>query len=140
MTCPFCEIAARRAPASLLHEDEACLAFMTLHPTRDGEFLVAPRAHVDHFTDMDDALAAHVMTVAHRLARHARTVLRPLRMGYVVHGFGVAHAHLVVVPQHTPRDILPGPCLHPRDGFELRLPTAAPRAALDAMAARLRLP
>ena len=57
-------------------------------------------------------------------------------MGYGVHGSGVAHAHLVVVPRHTPWGILSGPRLYPRDGFELRLPPTALCAGRDAMAAR----
>ncbi len=32
--------------------------------------------------------------------------MKPLRIGYVVHGFGVPHAHLNVLPMHDPSDIL----------------------------------
>jgi histidine triad (HIT) family protein len=96
-----------------------------------------PRDHVDHFTDLPDPLAAHLMCTAQRIARRARAVLRPLRMGYVVHGFGMAHAHLNIVPQHDPHDIVPGPCLVAPGGWSVRLPPPPDRAALDAMAARL---
>ncbi|WP_179378880.1 HIT family protein [Jannaschia marina] len=138
--CIFCAIAAGEAPASFIHTDRTCMAFLTLRPTRPGEFTVVPRAHVDHFTDLDDATAAHLMVTAQRLARAARVVLNPLRMGYVVHGFGVAHAHLNVVPQHAPTDIVSARHVDAPGGFRITqdlLPDPS-RADLDAMAARLR--
>ncbi|MEM7488195.1 MAG: HIT family protein [Pseudomonadota bacterium] len=139
MPCPFCEIVAGRAPASIVHRDDACMAFLTLRPVRPGELLVIPLVHVDHMTDLDDALAAHLFLTAQRLARHARNVLRPLRMGYVVHGFGVAHAHLIVVPQHAEDDILSGRHVHAPGGWTVIEGPEVDRAALDAMAVRLRL-
>ena len=35
-----------------------------------------------------------------------RERLKPPRVGLVVHGFGVPHAHLVVVPLHESNDIV----------------------------------
>ena len=67
--CIFCDIAAGRAPASLIHEDEIVTSFMALHPSAPGECLVVPRAHVDHFTDLGDATAQRVMQVARLLLR-----------------------------------------------------------------------
>ena len=138
--CIFCEIAAGRAAASVIHADATCLAFMTLRPVRPGEFLLIPRDHVDHFSDLPDATAAHLMVAAQRLARVARTVLRPLRMGYVVHGFGVAHAHLNVVPQHDPTDIVSALHVDAPGGFRIDQEgtPAWDRTDLDAMADRLR--
>jgi diadenosine tetraphosphate (Ap4A) HIT family hydrolase len=37
MACPFCQIVAGRAPASLIYSDETILAFMTLRPFAPGE-------------------------------------------------------------------------------------------------------
>lgn len=105
MSCIFCEIVAGRAPASFVHQDELVVAFMTLQPSAPGECLVIPRAHVDHFTDVPDATAQHIMGVAQRIGRRLREVFRPERVGFVVHGYGVAHAHLIIVPQHGPHHI-----------------------------------
>ena len=90
IVCPFCEIAAGRGEASIVHTDAQALAFVTLRPTRPGECLVVPREHIDHFTDIPDDLAAHIMVVAQRIGRRMREELSPLRVGMVVHGFGVA--------------------------------------------------
>jgi histidine triad (HIT) family protein len=81
------------------------MAFMAIRPTAPGECLVIPKGHVDHFTDMDDETAQRIMLVSQRIGRRLRTVFNPLRVGMVVHGFGVSHAHLILVPQHGPHHI-----------------------------------
>ena len=100
MGCVFCEIVAGRSPASIVYQDDIVMAFMTIRPTAPGECLVIPKAHVDHFTDVDDDTAQRIMVVAQRIGRRLRTAFKPLRVGMVVHGFGVPHAHLLLVPQH----------------------------------------
>ena len=100
MSCVFCEIVAGKSPASIVYQDDSVMAFMTICPTAPGEFLVIPKAHVDHFTDVDDETAKQIIVVAQRFGRRLRTAFKPLRVGLVVHGFGVAHAHILVVPQH----------------------------------------
>ena len=103
--CIFCQIVAGEAEASVLYEDERILAFMSLRPINPGEVLLIPKDHVDHFCDLSDELSSHILGQAQRLSRNLMTRLQPKRVGLVVHGFGVAHAHLVVVPQQSPDDI-----------------------------------
>ena len=104
--CIFCSIAKGESKASFLYQDEHCLAFMNIRPINPGEFMVIPRKHIDHFTDLPDELASHILLVAQRLGRNLLREMKPKRIGYVVHGFGVAHAHLNVVPLHESDDII----------------------------------
>src|SRR5215218_1599734 len=64
MSCVFCEIVAGRAPASVIYEDDVLVAFMGIQPTAPGECLVIPKAHVDHFTDVPDEVAQHIIVAA----------------------------------------------------------------------------
>ncbi len=140
MACIFCGIVRGDAPASLVHADESVLAFMNIRPTAPGECLVIPRAHVDHFTDLDDDTAARIMVVAQRIGRSLRRAFEPERVGFVVHGYGVSHAHLIVVPQHGPDDITSGQFAQLVDGriaFSDRHLEVADRAVLDEHARRL---
>jgi histidine triad (HIT) family protein len=105
ISCAFCDIVAGRSVASRIFEDELVLAFMGIQPIRPGECLVIPKAHVDHFTDMDDLTAQRLMLVGQRIGRRMRAVFAPERVGMVVHGFGIPHAHLILVPQHQTDDI-----------------------------------
>jgi len=105
MKCIFCEIVESKSPASVIFQDDAVMAFMALRPTAPGECLVIPKQHVDHFTDLDDETAQRIMLVAQRIGRRLRVEFKPLRVGMLVHGFGVAHAHLVLVPQQGPHHL-----------------------------------
>lgn len=141
MTCVFCEIVAGRAPASRVHEDDDVLAFMTLQPTAPGECLIIPKAHIDHFTDIPDELARQIITVAQQLGRRLRERFPLERVGYLVHGYGVAHAHLILVPQQGPHHLTSDRFARVESGrvvFDLSRIPDADRATLDAHAARLR--
>ena len=137
MPCIFCRIVAHESPASVLYEDEMVLAFMNIRPSSPGEFLVIPKEHIDHFSDIPDGLACHLLVQAQRLSRNLRERLRPERVGLVVHGYGVPHAHLVVVPQNGPDDITSARFAFIEDGqikFGVSHLTDAPREELDGLA------
>ncbi len=102
--------------------------------------MVIPRAHIDHFTDIPDNIAGHIMITAQRLGRNLHREFKPMRIGYVVHGFGVPHAHLNVVPMHESNDIISAKHVILGDsGFEVSLENiAAPeRSELNAIARRI---
>src|SRR5205085_6577806 len=115
-------------------QDDGIMAFMTLRPFAPGECLVIPRRHVDHFTDLDDGTATRIILMAQRIGRRMREVFRPERVGMVVHGYGVPHAHLILVPQHGPHDITSARYAHLEDGrivFSMKDVPLAARATLD---------
>lgn len=66
-TCPFCEIAAGRAPATVVREWDDAIAIVPLNPVTDGHLLVLPREHVTDFAD-DPAVSGHAMNRAAELA------------------------------------------------------------------------
>jgi histidine triad (HIT) family protein len=115
-SCIFCKIIDRKAEASVVYEDERIMAFMVLRPINPGEFLIIPKDHIDHFCDIPDDLTCHIVIHAQRLSRNLRERLKPERVGLVVHGYGVAHAHLVVVPLHESSDIVSAKHLYVEDG------------------------
>ncbi|MFY9891913.1 MAG: HIT family protein [Streptosporangiaceae bacterium] len=131
--CVFCEIAAGRAPASMVHSDDTVIAFLDIRPVNAGHLLVVPREHAAGLSDLDPAAGSAVFAVAQRLAGALRTCGVPcggvnlfLADGEVA-GQEVPHVHLHVLPR------LPG------DGFRLDVKFLSPdRAELDATAGRIR--
>jgi histidine triad (HIT) family protein len=105
-SCIFCKIVGGEAVSSVVYEDDLVMAFMNIRPVNRGEFLIIPKEHIDHFCDVPDEVACHIMIHAQRLSRNLRARLNPQRVGLVVHGWGVPHAHLVVVPLHESSDIV----------------------------------
>jgi histidine triad (HIT) family protein len=140
-TCPFCDIVKGAGPVSLVHEDDATMAFIPLQPIYPGACIVIPKIHIDHFTDLPDDLAAQVMVVSQQIGRRIMAVYKPLKVGMVVHGFGVRHAHLNLIPQYDPLDITYKHLAHIEDGqvifTEKHLPKPT-RQELDALAKTLR--
>lgn len=133
--CIFCAIVAGRAPASLVHADDRCVAFLDVRPLTPGHLLVVPRAHAARLADADPDDAAHLLRVARTLAAALPAGGVPCDGVNLVLNDGVAagqevhHVHLHVVPRTA------------GDGFGWRRPAGAgapDRAALDATAARVR--
>ena len=136
-TCVFCQIVAGRGPASVVYEDALVLAFMDIRPVNRGQLAVIPREHVDQFCDVADDLACHRLVQAQRLSRNVRERLGPERVGLVVSGYGVSHAHLVVVPLHGPDDITSAKYAGLEDGqikFGVGHLKEEPREELDRLA------
>lgn len=62
--CPFCEIAAGRAPATIVHEWSDAFAIVPLNPVADGHVLVIPKTHTPDFGHDPDVSAATMKRAA----------------------------------------------------------------------------
>jgi histidine triad (HIT) family protein len=141
-TCVFCRVAAGDSPASIIWQDEEAMAIMNLRAVNRGDCMVIPKEHIDHFTDIPDPLAAKSLLVAQRIGRKIMRLYKPERVRYVVHGYGVPHAHFLIVPQNDPNDITSRKFMHVVDGeieFTDQLLPVIPREELDRTAAELAL-
>jgi histidine triad (HIT) family protein len=94
----FTRIIDGEIPGRFVWSDEICVAFMDVRPLNRGHVLVVPRMEVDHWIDLPEEIAGHLMSVARRVGAAQQAVLRPARIGLVVAGFEVPHTHLHVVP------------------------------------------
>ena len=54
MTTIFTRIINREIPGTFVHEDDKCVAFLSINPLADGHVLVVPRDEVDHWVDLPD--------------------------------------------------------------------------------------
>ena len=104
MDCIFCAIIEGTAPAEIVYEDEATVAFMDINPANPGHTLVVPRQHVRDVFDIDEETGAAVMRAAVRVARAIKAALQPdgvnLMQASGPAAFqSVFHFHLHVVPR-----------------------------------------
>jgi len=98
MATVFTKILAGEIPGRFVWRDAHCAGFLSIHPLHRGHVLVVPLAEVDHWIDLDPALAAHLMRVARMIGQAQQTAFRPRRIGLMIAGFEVPHTHLHVVP------------------------------------------
>jgi histidine triad (HIT) family protein len=60
--CLFCRIAQRQAPAKIVYEDSASLAFEDINPRTPTHLLVIPKKHIeslDTLTAADETVIGH---------------------------------------------------------------------------------
>jgi diadenosine tetraphosphate (Ap4A) HIT family hydrolase len=63
--------------------------------------LVVPIEEVDHWVDADADLVAHLFAVTRELSLAVNRAFQPARVGVIIAGYEVPHAHIHVVPTTT---------------------------------------
>ncbi|MBM4130200.1 HIT domain-containing protein [bacterium] len=98
--CLFCEIAAGRIPADIVHQDEEFVAFRDIDPKAPSHVLVVPRRHLAGLNDLvgPERSAADGLLGAGVIAAHAEG-LAPGGYRFVINcgqdgGQAVGHLHL----------------------------------------------
>jgi histidine triad (HIT) family protein len=106
MSCIFCDILAGMAPASFVHQDDLCAAFMDIHPVNPGHVLVVPRVHSAWLSELDQDTAGHIFQVAQRVDTallqsgiKCEAINLFLADGSAA-GQDVFHVHLHVIPRY----------------------------------------
>lgn len=94
----FTKIIKGETPCYKIYEDSQVIAFLDLHPIAPGHTLVVPKKQIDHIWDLSEEDYDYLMNVTKKLATHIKEVLQPARVGMIVEGFGVPHAHIHLVP------------------------------------------
>ncbi|MGV3592414.1 MAG: HIT family protein [Gammaproteobacteria bacterium] len=98
MASIFSKILAGELPGHFVWKDDICFAIMTIQPIRAGHLIVIPNDEINHWDDMPDTTAAHVMLVAQKIAKGIKAVIPCKRVGVTVIGLEVPHAHVHLVP------------------------------------------
>ena len=92
-------------PAHKVYEDDLVLAFLDIQPSSKGHTLVVPKQEIDHFDNLPDELYQHLMLVSKRIAKQIKTVYSPLRVGMMIFGTEVPHAHVHLIPLYTGQEM-----------------------------------
>lgn len=98
MPTVFTRIIEGEIPGEFVWRDEAAVGFMSINPISRGHALIVPVAEVDHWLDLDEALAMHLTAVAQKIGRAQQEAFQPERIGLMIAGFEVPHTHLHVLP------------------------------------------
>lgn len=106
MSSIFTKIITREISSEIVHETERVIVILDIHPIRPGHMLVIPKKEVDEFQDLDRDTYLEVMDVAYDMAHLLKERLNPPRVGVIIEGFDVPHAHVHVTPLHDRRDVV----------------------------------
>ncbi len=101
----FSKIIRGDIPCHKLHEDNRFLSFLDIRPIRLGHALVIPKKEVDYIFDLDDELLGNIMLFSRPIAKAIERVVKCERIGIMVAGLEVPHAHVHLVPMDSINDL-----------------------------------
>ena len=127
--CVFCGIVAGHEPAHIVWQDDEHMAFLDINPITAGHVLLIPRIHVHWVDDLSPDAHARLFARVRELTLPIAAAAGAPRTGIAVEGFGVAHAHVHLVPIRRVGDL--DPHRHtPATDVDLKEAAARIRAAL----------
>ena len=101
----FSRIIAGELPGRFVWKDDRAVGFLSIAPMMPGHTLVVPRDEIDHWIDLEPALAAHLFAVAQQIGRAQQLEWQPALIGVLIVGEEVPHAHVHVVPINQPGEL-----------------------------------
>lgn len=101
----FSKIISGDIPSYKVAEDESHLAFLDLFPIAKGHVLVVPKKETDYIFDIESREFVQLWQFAQKVAKAMDKVLECKRIGVVVIGLEVPHAHIHLVPIQSVGDI-----------------------------------
>jgi histidine triad (HIT) family protein len=101
----FSKIISGEIPCHKVAEDDRCLAFLDIRPIVYGHTLVVPKIEVDYYFDLDDEVFTHLNLFAKKVAKILDQEIDCLRVGVMIAGLEVPHAHIHLVPMNSITDL-----------------------------------
>lgn len=106
MASIFSKIVAGEIPSYKIAEDDNYFAFLDINPMVKGHVLVIPKQEVDYVFDLDDNMLADMMIFAKKIAMALEKAISCQRVGLMVIGLEVPHAHIHLIPINKESDML----------------------------------
>ncbi|MFA5935860.1 MAG: HIT family protein [Patescibacteria group bacterium] len=101
----FSRIVSGEIPSHKIWEDERFFAFLDIRPIQPGHTLLIPKHEIDSAFELDDETYSALFLVAKRLIPAIQKATGSARVGLVVEGLEVPHAHLKLIPISKPHDL-----------------------------------
>jgi histidine triad (HIT) family protein len=101
----FSKIVAGEIPAYKVAESIDFLAFLDINPLTEGHILVIPKIEVDYLFDLDDTTYTGLQVFAKIVATAMKKAIPCKRIGVVVMGLEVPHAHIHLIPMNMMNDL-----------------------------------
>lgn len=105
MASIFSKIIAGEIPSCKIAEDEQFFAFLDINPMAKGHTLVVPKKETDYLFDIDDASLSAMALFAKKVAKGIQAAIPCQRVGLMVIGLEVPHAHIHLIPIQKESDM-----------------------------------
>lgn len=105
MASIFSKIVTGEIPCHKIAESADYLAFLDINPIVKGHTLVIPKMGTDYIFDLEDDVLGGLMIFAKKVAKAIDQAIPSKRIGIMVVGTEVPHAHIHLVPFQQESDI-----------------------------------
>jgi histidine triad (HIT) family protein len=105
MATIFTKIIQGEIPCYKIAEDDRYLAMLDINPLKEGHTLIVPKKEIDYIFDIDDSTLSGMMVFAKKVAIALKSVVECKRIGVVVIGLEVPHAHIHLIPMNSEGDL-----------------------------------
>jgi histidine triad (HIT) family protein len=105
MSTIFTKIANGDIPSYKIAEDDRFFAFLDINPVAKGHTLVIPKKEMDYLFDIEDELYKDFFLFAKKIAIGLKKAVPCEKVGLVVIGLEVPHAHIHLIPLNTMDDV-----------------------------------
>ncbi|OGJ05403.1 hypothetical protein A2467_01635 [Candidatus Nomurabacteria bacterium RIFOXYC2_FULL_36_8] len=107
MDCIFCKIVNKEIPCYKVWENENFLVFLDIIPINAGHILIIPKKHNEEVFKLEDDLYNEIFQIAKKLSEHLRKATEAKKIGMLIIGFDINHAHLHLVPLNKGKELNP---------------------------------
>lgn len=101
----FARIIRGEIPCHKLLESDRYLSFLDVRPVKSGHALVIPKREVDYLFDLEDRELGDIMAFAKKVAAAIRMAIPCKKVGIMVAGLEVPHAHIHLIPIDAVKDL-----------------------------------
>lgn len=105
MASIFTKIINGDIPSYKIAEDENYYAFLDINPMSKGHCLVVPKQEVDYVFDLSDEIYQGLMAFSKKIGTAIGEVIPCNRVGLMVFGLEVPHAHVHLIPINEAMDM-----------------------------------
>lgn len=105
MKSVFTRIIEGEFPCYKIAEDENYFAFLDINPLTKGHTLVVPKQQIDKISDLDDQTLSGLILFAKKISKAVEKTILCKRVGMVVLGMEVPHAHIHLIPLNKEADV-----------------------------------
>ena len=98
MPTVFTKIINGEIPSYKIAEDDEFLAFLDVNPNAKGHTLCIPKMETDKIFDIEEESYVRLMRFSRKVAKAIEKAIPCKRVGMVVIGLEVPHAHVHLIP------------------------------------------
>jgi histidine triad (HIT) family protein len=105
MATIFTKIVNGEIPSYKIFENKHFYSFLDISPMTKGHTLVIPKKEVDYLFDIDDAMLSEMIVLSKKIAKAIEKTVECTRVGVMVVGLEVPHAHIHLIPIQNEGDM-----------------------------------